>query len=168
MAVEYLFLQMFRIPQKMVERREPPAYDPTRKVCLSSSSDNVLGFPAPDLITTFPGLPFGGNSSPSYCAPWGNDVNANAVAASPGTAVSVKYSADATVLVSKDPLSNASKSWTLTTGVGQFWSGTFTITSCSEPQPGIAACNDQFIAYPAAFHASTPPFSTSTFVKPCA
>ena len=25
----------------------------------------------------------------------------------------------------------------------------------------------QFIAYPAAFHASTPPFSTVTFVKPC-
>ncbi len=25
----------------------------------------------------------------------------------------------------------------------------------------------QFIAYPAAFHASTPPFSTLTFVKPC-
>jgi hypothetical protein len=33
---------------------------------------------------------------------------------------------------------------------------------------GIAACNDQFIAYPAAFHASTPPFSTLTLVKPCA
>jgi hypothetical protein len=26
---------------------------------------------------------------------------------------------------------------------------------------------NQFIAYPAAFHASTPPFSTVTFVKPC-
>ena len=26
----------------------------------------------------------------------------------------------------------------------------------------------QFIAYPAAFHGSTPPFSTLTFVKPCA
>jgi hypothetical protein len=26
---------------------------------------------------------------------------------------------------------------------------------------------DQFIAYPAAFHASTPPFSTLTLVKPC-
>jgi hypothetical protein len=26
----------------------------------------------------------------------------------------------------------------------------------------------QFIAYPAAFHASTPPFSTLTLVKPCA
>ncbi len=25
----------------------------------------------------------------------------------------------------------------------------------------------QFIAYPAAFHASTPPFSTLTFLKPC-
>jgi hypothetical protein len=25
----------------------------------------------------------------------------------------------------------------------------------------------QFIEYPAAFHASTPPFSTLTFVKPC-
>ena len=29
-------------------------------------------------------------------------------------------------------------------------------------------CNDQFIAYPAAFHASTPPFSALTLVKSCA
>lgn len=33
----------------------------------------------------------------------------------------------------------------------------------------LAICNAiHFIAYPAAFHASTPPFSTVTFLKPCA
>jgi hypothetical protein len=33
---------------------------------------------------------------------------------------------------------------------------------------GFNGVGIQFIAYPAAFHASTPPFSTLTFVKPCA
>jgi hypothetical protein len=40
--------------------------------------------------------------------------------------------------------------------------------SCELDWRELLQCNDQFIAYPAAFHASTPPFSTLTLVKPCA
>ena len=43
--------------------------------------------------------------------------------------------------------------------IGLFLSGVPTIFS---------ALPFQIIAYPAAFHASTPPFSTMTFLKPCA
>jgi murein DD-endopeptidase MepM/ murein hydrolase activator NlpD len=89
-------------------------YDPTRKVCLASSSADVLQFPTPDGNTQFAGIAFAG-SSPSYCAPWGTTIAANGLANSPATTVTVKYSADPTRAVALDPLSEASASWTLTT-----------------------------------------------------
>jgi hypothetical protein len=41
------------------------------------------------------------------------------------------------------------------------------LADAADSKSAFAAWGIQFIAYPAAFHASTPPFSTLTFLKPC-
>lgn len=88
-------------------------YDPTRKVCLASSSVGVLEFPAPDGNSTFSGVAFGGSGGHSYCAPWGTTIVSTELANSPATTIAAKYSADAMLPVLTDPLSTASGSWTL-------------------------------------------------------
>jgi hypothetical protein len=109
-------------------------YDPTRKVCLSPSNANVLQFPTPDQITTFNGIVFLGASSRSYCAPWGTAVSVSGLANSPTTTVTAKYSSDATVSVSQDPLADASKSWDLNAGTAPFAKiNSLTCTNISNP-----------------------------------
>jgi murein DD-endopeptidase MepM/ murein hydrolase activator NlpD len=105
-------------------------YDPTRKICLASSSPNVLQFPIPDGDTTFAGIAFGGSSSPSYCAPWGTIVAATGLANNATTTVTAEYSADATLSDSSDPLSSNSAFWTLgAQSAAGDWSGTVTGTN---------------------------------------
>jgi murein DD-endopeptidase MepM/ murein hydrolase activator NlpD len=91
----------------------PPAYDPTRKVCLASNQSNTLQFPTPDSQSTFGGEQFGGSSNPSYCAPWGSNIVVTGLASSPATVVTAKYSADATFSTDTDPLSTAFSTWNL-------------------------------------------------------
>jgi hypothetical protein len=93
-------------------------YDPTRKVCLSSSAPGVLQFPSADNeATLFTGVAFGGAGS-SICAPWSeqNEMVLTALADSPSTIVSAAYSKDSAVPIAQDPLVNTGQSVTLNSG----------------------------------------------------
>jgi N-acetylneuraminic acid mutarotase len=104
-------------------------YDPTRKICLSSSTLGALQFtPPPDnpitpSTTIFNGIPFPGTTSPSYCAPWpasGTPIMATGQANVPATAITAMYSEDPTKSVALDPLTEPSLPWMLGSGVATY------------------------------------------------
>lgn len=93
---------------------QPPSkYDPTRKICLRSLTNNTLQFPHPNQITTFSGI------NGSYCAPWGTTVTATAIASNPTTTVSAGYSKDPEKSVLDDPQHLTEATVTLTGTVPQ-------------------------------------------------
>jgi hypothetical protein len=85
-------------------------YDPTRKICFSSSNNAVIQFPGPDENSSFQGI------NNSYCVPFSTldstgkiilpaSVSITAQAATPSTVITAGYSTNATAAIASDQLS---------------------------------------------------------------